>query len=167
MPDSFQRVNMRSFRKWTALALTRAGILETSKQRGQREMIVDAFNYTAFSQVGGDYLEFGVYRGDSFINAWDAARVAGCHAIRFYAFDSFRGLPDPEASISDADGEFVKGQFSAERSVFERNLGRAGIDSTRVTVVEGFYESTLPATAPRDIGLQAASIVWIDCDLYV
>ena len=51
VPDAIQRLNMRSVRKWTTLALTRARLLETSKQRGQREMIVDAFNYTAFSQV--------------------------------------------------------------------------------------------------------------------
>jgi O-methyltransferase len=167
VPDAIQRLNMRSVRKWTTLALTRARLLETSKQRGQREMIVDAFNYTAFSQVAGDYLEFGVYRGDSFINAWDSARVSGRHDVRFYAFDSFRGLPDPETSASDADGEFVKGQFSAERSLFEQNLRRAGVDLGRVTVVEGFYESTLPGTSPADIGLHAASIVWVDCDLYV
>lgn len=167
MATSLARMNVRSLRKWATLALTRAKLLETSKQQGQREMIAHAFNYVAFSQVEGDYLEFGVYRGDSFINAWDAARVAGRHGARFYAFDSFRGLPDPEASASDAEGEFVKGQFSAERALFEKNLRRAGVDGGRVTVVDGFYDATLPNTAPKDLGLGAAAIVWIDCDLYV
>lgn len=36
----------------------------------------------------------------------------------------------------------------------------------RVTIVEGFYESTIADTKPRDMGLESASIVWIDCDLY-
>jgi hypothetical protein len=165
-PASLQRLNRRSFRTWMTLGLTRVGLLETPKQSGQREMALNAFGLTGFSQVEGEYLEFGVYRGDSFINAWHAARVTGQHRMRFYAFDSFSGLPDPDLSSGDRGGEFVKGQFSADRSVFEANLRRAGVDRSRVTVVEGYYEDTLRDTKPSDLGLDAASIVWIDCDLY-
>ena len=164
--EAMRRVNPRSLRRWAELGLVRAGLLETPHQRGQREMLNEAFTLTGSSKVEGDYLEFGVYRGDSFVNAWHAARGTGQSGIRFYAFDSFRGLPDPSSSEVDKDGEFVEGQFSAARGQFERNLRSAGVDMGRVTVVEGFYESTLADTKPREMGLEAASIVWIDCDLY-
>lgn len=161
-----RRINSRSIRRWAELGLTRAGLIETPHQRGQRAMLNEAFTLTGFAGVEGDYLEFGVYRGDSFINAWQSARTTGQPNVRFYAFDSFRGLPDPATSAIDRDGEFVEGQFSAARSQFERNLRAAGVDMDRVTIVEGFYESTLADSKPRDYGLESASVVWIDCDLY-
>ena len=38
-------------------------------------MIERAMNFVTFSQVAGDYLEFGVYEGGTLINAWHAAAL--------------------------------------------------------------------------------------------
>lgn len=129
-------------------------------------MLSWAFTFTNSSMVDGDYLEFGVYRGHTFVTAWRQARLAGQSTIRFYAFDSFQGLPDPNVSAVDKGGEFMRGQFSATRGEFERNLNQAGIDMERVTLVEGYYEERLLDMDPRDIGLKAAAVVWVDCGLY-
>ena len=146
--------------------MLRAKLLETPMERSTRDMMHNAFHLTSFSKVEGEYLEFGVYCGNSFINAWHSARLTGRNHVRFFAFDSFEGLPDPNGSAADEGGDFRQGQFSCERDAFERNLRRAGVDMSRVTVVEGFYESSLEENKPGDLGLEAASVIWIDCDLY-
>src|SRR2546423_1376775 len=56
-------------------------------------MLKTALDFAAYSRLEGDYLEFGVFRGDHFSAAFHLAQTAGLPAMRFYAFDSFAGLP--------------------------------------------------------------------------
>ena len=134
--------------------------------REQRRMLDSAFDFVTYSKVDGDYLEFGVFQGKTFAAAWDAARRHGRDDMRFFAFDSFRGLPDPAISPVDAGGEFEAQEFSSDRLTFDKALRRGGVDPSRVQVVAGFYDQSLPAHPPASLGLEAAAIVWIDCDLY-
>lgn len=156
----------RSLRRWAMAGLLRAGLIENDIRREQRGMLAKAFGVVTWGNVEGDYLEFGVFRGENFLTAWDIARRHGQNTMRFHAFDSFDGLPDPKLSSVDSGGEFVKGQFSSDRSVFEQNLRRAKVDTTRVTITEGFYDTSLRDTKPQELGLSSAAIVWVDCDLY-
>jgi len=71
--------------------------------------ISTAIRFVSWNQVSGDYLEFGCYSGDSFCYAYnmfqstrqDVAQLLNQedkHAFasdkpRFFAFDSFEGLP--------------------------------------------------------------------------
>lgn len=160
-----RRVNLRSLRDWARIGLVHTRLLDSEVEQSTREMMYNAFHLTSFSKVEGDYLEFGVFWGNSFIKAWNSARLTGRNSVRFYAFDSFAGLPDPKG-IADDGGEFLEGDFSCDRDAFERNLRRAGVDMSRVKIVEGFYETSLEKNKPGDIGIEAASVVWIDCDLY-
>jgi O-methyltransferase len=109
----------------------------------------------------GDYLEFGVFRGDTFIHAYRrAARLMPF--MRFWAFDSFAGLPD--LSGPDIGGEFHAGQFACTQETFEQNLRAAGIDMSRIEIVPGWFDRSLtPDVKSR---LSVASIVYIDADLY-
>ena len=149
------------------LRVGRALGLDHSFDSEQRRMVETAFTFTSSNRIPGDYLEFGVFRGRTFVNAWRAAQRRNQRAMHFYAFDSFSGLPDPDLSPADKDGAFFKGQFSSDRSAFERNMERSGVDPDSVTVVEGFYDESLREASHADLGLQAAAIVWIDCDLYM
>ncbi len=127
-------------------------------------MLELAFAYTSYNEVKGDYFEFGVYEGRTFIEAWDAARRYDNKAVRFYAFDSFEGLP--ELSSVDAGGPFCKGQFKCDRHQFEKNLKSHGVDPRRVKVIEGRFETTLNEADGEADGLESVAIAWIDCDLY-
>src|SRR5262245_7856951 len=51
-----------------------------------------AMEYAQTSQLEGDYLEFGVWRGRAFAAACYFAKKCGLN-MNFYAFDSFRGIP--------------------------------------------------------------------------
>lgn len=113
----------------------------------------EAFARVREQNVPGDYLEFGVFRGQSFIMAYRLGRDLN---MRFYAFDSFEGLPRDEAL-------WRQGEFRADAKYFLRSVRKAGVDLGRVVLVPGFYDSITLGTLPD---LERAAIVHIDCDLY-
>ncbi len=85
--------------------------------------------------------------------------------MRFWAFDSFKGLPRLEGV--DIGGEFHEGQFSCEKDQFFKNLSDAGVDLDRVVVIDGWFNETLTSELKHKRGLSVAAIVYIDADLYV
>jgi hypothetical protein len=112
-------------------------------------------------KVEGDYLEFGVFRGDSFVEAYKAASFMGLRKMRFFAFDSFAGLPSGEG------GRFRKGEFYCSKKDFRNNLKEAGVNLKKVVVVEGWYKDTLNEKTLKREGIKRAAWVHVDCDLYV
>lgn len=120
-------------------------------------MLSLAFAFARSEQVEGDYAEFGVYRGRTFVEAWRAWKTHGAPPRRFFAFDSFEGLPD-------AAGRFNTGDFSSGRQAFEGRLRRARIPAADVHIVEGFFDATL--AKPELIPLEKVAVAWVDCDLY-
>jgi O-methyltransferase len=135
--------------------------------------------------VEGDYLEFGVFRGDSFIRAFriigdvyqqrplnpvhsteyrkQASQLWG--RMRFFAFDSFQGLPAPGA-IDKESRDFVEGKFTCDLEGFKRNLENCGVDLSKVVVVPGWFQQTCTPKTIETHKMKAASIIHIDCDLY-
>jgi O-methyltransferase len=111
----------------------------------------------------GDYLEFGCAAGKSFIHAYEQAAPL-MPWMRFWAFDSFQGLPRPHGI--DLDGEAREGLFACDQPTFINNLRAAGVDLDRVVCVPGWYHETLTPDLKRGRQLGVASIVYIDCDLY-
>jgi O-methyltransferase len=112
----------------------------------------------------GDYLEFGVYRGRSFIYAYKQAQLCNLN-MHFYAFDSFEGLPE----VTGHDKEFsglCRGDYSCDEESFKQALAEHNVDLNAVTVVPGFYDETLNEKTKRQLNLKRAAIVWIDCDIY-
>jgi O-methyltransferase len=128
-------------------------------------MIETAFGFVNNNGITGDYVEFGVFRGRTFAEAWNAGRRYRLNEMRFYAFDSFAGLPEV-VSEKDAGGTFEGGQFSAARAVFEKTLRKNRVDPKRVTVVEGFYDETLSEAKRKELSIEKVAIAWVDCDLY-
>jgi hypothetical protein len=143
--------------------------------------------FVAAEKVEGDYLEFGVFRGDGFARSFHALRAAFEERIRpareapgdaeaeerraiwdrmrFFAFDSFQGLPELEG-IDQVSQDFRKGQYAAGVETFRGNIAAQGVPLDRVTCVPGWYEDTCnPETLARH-RIEKAAIVYVDCDLY-
>src|SRR5262249_1947254 len=132
----------------------------------------------AWNQIEGDYLEFGVFQGDSFAAAYQTilhqrrlhsaflhkSAQASAHAQpRFFAFDSFAGLPQgPGARQTD----YAPGSYACTENQFLRNIQRRGVDLNDVVVVPGLYDQTLTRETKERHGLRRAALVMIDCDLY-
>lgn len=126
-------------------------------------MLETAFGFVANNEVRGDYLEFGVFEGNTFLHAWRTAQRYQLPS-RFHAFDSFQGLPEP--ALIDAGGQFHAGQYSASQALFQSTLRRGRVDMSRLTITPGFFADTLTTERQSMIDLRAAAVIWIDCDLY-
>jgi hypothetical protein len=80
--------------------------------------------------------------------------------MRFFAFDSFQGLPHSEGDI------FFKSQFCSSEHFFRKFVHKAGVDPERIVVVKGFFKNTLTDKLKKKAELKKAAIIHIDCDLY-
>jgi O-methyltransferase len=126
------------------------------------QMLVNAFAYARYEQVDGDYAEFGVFQGRTFVEAYRVARRFPAFDRRFFAFDSFQGLPEIEGV--DAGERWRQGQYAQGLAEFEGRLRRARIPASDVTITPGFFAESL--RRPEPIGLDRVAVAWVDCDLY-
>jgi O-methyltransferase len=95
-----------------------------------------------------DYLEFGVFRGESLL-VW--TKLSADPASRFVGFDTFSGLPEPWMVIPS--GTFDVGGEAPR------------FDDRRVAFIKGLFQETLrPFLADYRPG--AALVIHIDSDLY-
>lgn len=162
------------------------------KYLGSHGAIYSAAAFCARNMIAGDYLEFGVWKGDSFIHAYDAIQKArrdhrkwlaqrqsdesvygnpsASSALwrdwppRFFAFDSFEGLPEslPEETSED----WCSGAYTCSEAQFRQNVIGSGVDPTLLVTVPGFYEDSLTSEQKQRQNIRQAAIVHIDCDYY-
>lgn len=125
--------------------------------------------------VEGDYLEFGVWTGRSFADAYHEIPKAFAYGklwnlvkeprpCRFFAFDSFEGLP--EIKGADADGPFKKGEYCCGQEKFLNQLKSKGVNLDDVICVPGWYDKSLTDEVKTRHNLKKARIIHVDCDLY-
>ncbi len=118
--------------------------------------------------VEGDYLEFGVFRGEGFRTSLIAARrMFGGRknfAGRFIAFDSFEGLP-VVSSLKTENNIFLGGEYSASVDTFLRTLGSLK-KIFPIEIVKGWFNRTLTAETISKFNLQRAAFINVDCDIY-
>jgi len=126
----------------------------------RKPYLEEIFAVVVDSDVQGDYLEFGVFRGRSFILATQLARKYNMNRMRFFAFDSFAGLPHSEGE------RFDTGNYSCSETLFKKILYKAGVNAETTRVVKGFFSDSLTDVVRNQHDLVKASIVHIDCDLY-
>ena len=132
----------------------------------QEDVLNTAMNFAMWSELQGDYLEFGVYEGGRLSSAFHLAQRNHLTSMRFCAFDSFQGLPPIDGLDSEGYQQFAQGEYACDRRRFDASIRRNRVDIGKVDVVEGWYSETLNDQTKRRLGMKAAAIVWIDCDLY-
>lgn len=173
------RPNQRAVHGWKRVAINLVDSLllrvpyvsELFNQGASKNMgLLAAFHLLSRIELEGDYLEFGVFRGETFRNAIRAAQQgfwttrAGGFPGRFFAFDSFQGLPHV-ASMGDGVNLYAPGEFAASRATFEKTLGGL-LGRFPIEMVSGWFDETLTAETAARLGLTRAAFVNIDCDLY-
>ena len=140
--------------------------------------------YLVKNQISGDYLEFGVWKGNSFIEAFNQIEDYSemfyspnstlgksdlsvdniFKKMHYHAFDSFEGL---SASTSGNEPlQYFEGNYKAKEEVFLSNLKEAKVDLARVTTTKGWFNESLTDEAAKKISLNDVAIAYIDCDLY-
>jgi len=128
-------------------------------------MLELAMRFVAASKLEGDYLEFGVWSGNTFIAAFNFAQRSGLKSMRFYAFDSFQGLPEIEG-VDLQFQQFSDGQYACSLEQFKANTSKAGVDLHRVKIIPGWYKDVLNEQTRKELPIRLAAVVWVDCDLY-
>lgn len=150
-------------------------------------IFLKAASVTSAEQLEGDYLEFGVYTGNSLIRAYELIKYEyearftdpeGLHSpeyrtavrglwdkMRFFAFDSFQGLPFPKG-LDTQTRDFEEGKFRTCLDAFWQNIRLHSVDAGKVVPVVGWFEDTCNAETIAKHGMKGASIIHIDCDYY-
>lgn len=148
--------------------LSRLGLMSAGEIKdliAPRYVILDlAMQFVFCSKTEGDYMEFGIYEGSTFIHAFKSAEANKLKYMRFYAFDSFSGLPEP---TEEEKLHFSKGMFTCSINKFKENLFAEGVPLDKIEIIEGFYDNTLNEQTKKKLAIKKAAIVWIDCDLYI
>ncbi len=106
----------------------------------------------------GAYFEFGCHKARTMRYCWRHTR----HwlNLRYYAFDSFEGLPEP--SREDAHPGWERGAFAMSEEDFIKAVVGSGMPRDRLKTIRGFYKDTLHG---RNL-LEGATIIYVDCVLY-
>ena len=136
----------------------------SSEALGEPIFYAEIMKYVEFNRLRGDYAEFGVYKGASFISSYNAAARLRLSQMRFFAFDSFRGLPN--SANPHSANSFRAGAFAASRDTFEKALKRARVNLERVVIFPGWFNVSLSPEVKIEHGLTRVAVAWIDCDLY-
>lgn len=139
---------------------------QANRQAQKLAFFVNAFDFLNDNQVAGDYHEYGCHRARTFRMALTEARRHDARSMRFFAFDSFAGLP--EISSDPAHAQWKKGALTTSEKEFRRLIAEHGIYVDRCETVKGFYQDSL--TPARQAEFLASgrkiALACIDCDLY-
>ena len=121
------------------------------------------FFHLAFEFIGSsigqddpcDYLEFGCNRARTFRLAQGEVLRFNLTRARFFAFDSFEGLP--------TDGSFAMSEES-----FRSMIAETGYSLQNIQTIKGFYEDSLTADQSDQLAKQniKARLITVDCDLH-
>ena len=130
------------------------------------KMLKMAMDYVKNSRLEGDYLEFGVYRGNSFSLAFHFATADDLNHMKFYAFDSFSGLPSISGIDQKGFQHFEKKQYACDEREFRSILTTNRVDLRKVEIVPGYYSDVLTPALKQRIKLKKAAVIMVDCDLY-
>lgn len=112
----------------------------------------------------GDYLEFGVFNGNSIGSMYFAAKKYNLNSIRLFGFDSFQGLP--HGSENEDAGVWKAGFYACSFKKMQDCLRRRGIDPTEISFIHGWYEDTLTDKTAVKYQLINPGIIFVDCDTY-
>lgn len=124
---------------------------------------------SVMNNVDGDYHEFGVFEGRSFIRCANAYKALlpqeSYKKMSFWAYDSFEGLPETHDKY--APKHFKKGAYAAPEQLFVKNVTAAGVNKEQIKTVRGFYDKSLTQElADKTFSDRKIAATYIDCDIY-
>lgn len=112
----------------------------------------------------GDYLEFGVFNGNSIGSMAIVRKQMQLQNMRLFGFDAFEGLP--EGSENEDDGVWKKGFYACSFEQLQQCLQRRDVNPADITWIKGWYNQTLNTETAEKYALNNFGIVFIDCDTY-
>lgn len=142
----------------------------------RRFHLLSAVRHVKRRKIPGALVECGVWRGGSMMLVAQELRRLGDVSRDLVLFDTFAGMPPPDAVDVDAAGRSAERRLAedadrkdeskvwavASRSDVEANLATTGYPTERLHFVEGMVEETIPARAPAEIALLRLDTDWYE-----
>jgi O-methyltransferase len=172
-PDAGKRRHFPDVEPWVAAIIDKVRpFTMTSEER--ISSLCHAVRYIVRANIPGDIVECGVWRGGSTMAAALALIGEGDTSRTLHLFDTFTGMTPP----TDADRAAQSGVSAAklletsEKSSYvwayasidevRANLASVQYPASRVRLVEGKVEDTIPAEAPSTIALLRLDTDWYE-----
>ncbi len=176
-PQDDDRGHIASRIRWSPLVCRMRNLLVLD---GAQSALQAAVSHQARNRIAGNYAEFGVFRGRKLTDVYFIVSeqlelyrnlrinrfsdtVRNLSQMRFIGFDSFQGMPPATERVDE--GLLQPGDLSASLEEVQKALSAAGVDLSRVDLVPGFFEDSLPAYKERIIS-SGIAIANVDCDFY-
>lgn len=137
--------------------------------------LCEAVKYVRDSNIEGDIVECGVWKGGSMMAVAETLLGAGDTTKELYLFDTFDGMPPPTGNDVDIAG--VSAESLLDRSEKESNesvwcratldvvkqaLGSTGYPSEKIHFIKGMVEQTIPEFMPGKIALLRLDTDWYE-----
>lgn len=135
--------------------------------------------YCESQNVKGKFIETGTWRGGAFALMVKASQTWGKGDRQYWGFDSFEGIPEPDAKHDDVSWSVddmkvpranlqgrlrsVNALVAGEQEVYKA-LRTVDADITNVKLFKGWFQETLPKLSNEEIG--PIAILRLDGDLY-
>lgn len=129
-------------------------------------MLLTSMEFVNACRVEGDYMEFGVYKGQTFKAAYHFAQLRHRDKMRFYAFDSFEGLPKVKGIDKTKYNMYNEGDFGCSTEEFKKILKKNGVSMEKVRLIPGWFNKTLNKKTKKKFNINKAAVIYVDCDLY-
>ena len=145
---------LRKLRLGSRMFINTLRIENGSTYKAHLAMALKLFELPPPSELPGDVVECGTWKGGSAANLSIVCKLVGRKLI---VCDSFEGLPEPLPDTPDSR-EYSRGDFCGTLPEVKANIARCGeIDVCEF--VEGWFENTLPDLKRPII------LAWVDVDL--
>jgi len=142
---------------WPSTALTMVGRKRLHNFRRLIERVIR-------SDIPGDIIETGVWRGGASILARAVLKAWNVTDRRIIVADSFQGLPPPDAEKWPADrGSDLHGYADLAVSLeqVQANFASFGLLDEQVVFLKGWFRDTMPLVSSK-----ALAIIRLDGDMY-
>lgn len=145
----------------------------TMTSRESVNALCESVKYVVQSDLPGDIVECGVWKGGSVMAAARTLQQLGSRR-EIHLFDTFAGMPPPTEADVDYRGVPAAQSLAVEEKTeshvwayspleeVRRNIELTGYDRELIRFVPGRVEETIPANAPAEIALLRLDTDWYE-----
>jgi macrocin-O-methyltransferase TylF-like protien len=133
---------------------------------GRFRFMQNAAAYLFGAGISGDYHEYGCYSANTFRMFLTWSAIYKLQISKYWAFDSFQGLPAPDEGVSLKS--WKPGTMRMSEDEFRAAIAAHGVLSELVSTVPGFYNDSLTAALQKKFidHEERIAFVNVDCDLF-
>lgn len=137
--------------------------------------LINAVRHIVKDGIQGEIVECGVWRGGSMAAAAQTLLKMGCADRHLYLFDTFEGMPQPGARDVNWEGKQALDIYrrrrnrdgssrwcSASQEEVFKVMSACGYEQSKIHLVKGRVEETVPTAAPAKIALLRLDTDWYE-----